>query len=550
MVPTVWELGDEYEYIWNASYLSGDSLLNVYDGFYGIGYSLFLILPLKFISSGAELIKACYILNLLFVLGTYVLINAVLAELNNNIKALYPVIAFTGCVMPYVISNAYKTICEDCFLFFFCLSIFLTIKLRKTSQFIYAFLASICLAFLYLVHIRALIIIACYFLYIIWITIENQNKNAHLYIFLLISLIILICLCHVAKSNVISYKQLNVANLSENQTIKNTIDESFIIERIRWFLNGIEDYAFCFCGKIYYSFYITAGLVFVWIDIGGKRISDAIKNKKRIGFRDEVFVLLVFIYFAMLVSITMTGTGADLAYAFYGRYYEFIFVLIVCLTLDDLTKGEFSPNKRFVFLFLVLEIFIQKETMAWVKSFIKETNIRPDTNRLNALTNLIEYDPNNVKVVFLMGVITVILLLLLLKLSGKNDYILIAVLIVFFLRVSIANVNEISQVHDKSSKDYEVAEYISEKLGKGEKIYFINDSSYKYDDFYSRMVVLLYGYDFEMIKTDNCSTAFDNIPEDTLFLIYNTSKSYEECAESKSLIMEGNSVLLFKNNIN
>ena len=65
---TVWELGDEAGYLWNAAYFTGtdwSSFASVY-AYSGYGYSVILI-PLFWIArNGIQLIRGAYIINIMY----------------------------------------------------------------------------------------------------------------------------------------------------------------------------------------------------------------------------------------------------------------------------------------------------------------------------------------------------------------------------------------------------------------------------------------------------------------------------------------------------
>ena len=110
--------------------------------------------------------------------------------------------------------------------------------------------------------------------------------------------------------------------------------------------------------------------------------------------------------------------------------------------------------------------------------------------------------------------------------------------------ISRANLDEISNIHSRGSEDYELVKYIVENID--EKVWIIDNESYIYPNFYSRIAVYLYNKDFEIIKEDENIGDINNViaPGD-FYLLYANAEELNDM-NGESIIYTGDTMTLYK----
>lgn len=540
-IPIMYELADEYEYVWNAGYLSGERLLDVYPAYYGIGYSLFLIIPLKLCSNGIELIYGCYLVNILFAYGTYWVVCVLLQKWTDKTDWKIPVISMISCLSPYISSSMFKTICENCLLFFFILSIYFTYEFICTFKNSYLIAGTVCILFLFFIHVRSLGVIACYTVFLCIFCFYEKLPKYKVCIPILILLFGGCLLILVVKADIVSYKQ----SVLTSGEIANTVTEHYFSDRVYWMIKESGGYVWCFICKCFYSCLATAGLLIFWCRNRFYEIKKVIKNGVRLTNKECVFLLISCMFLVTILEMTVVGMGGTIYFMFYGRYYEFILPLIFAIELLPEEMAQISKRRVNLPFWTICLLILTKRIIIWTSQYYGNTMLKKDTNRLSALSLIIGDGKENNIVILEMGVL-LFLCMIIYILCSKRKYVLFY-LFSLLMMFSFSNVNmsEVKRIHETGRLDYELVQYIQENNIK--KIYIIDDGSYKYDGFYSRIAMLVYDIDVEVINMRDdelTETVINTLDDNSYYLTYVTSERIQNMTNDP-IIAHGNSVDLY-----
>lgn len=544
ITPTVYELGDEYEYLWNAAFFTGRNWPDIYLEYYGYGYSVFLIPAIVFCKSGTGIIRAAYILNVLFIISIYCVFNGILCVISNSKKKIYyPIISFIACLSPYFFSNVAKVFCEICLSFFYSLDVLFIVLVLKRRRGIYYFCTGVVTAYLYAIHTRSIGIIVIYLglLYIDYILNRKELQKTILSIgIMMISILILFGI----KSYILDYK---VSLMEETTHFNNVIDGTFVFNRIMWLMSGISNYIGAFFAKIFYWFFATYGLVFLLIEyLKGDK-----EKKNRVEEREVIFFALS-VGVVSIILCNLNGTGGNAYYIIYGRYYEFSAPLLVCMGLYILFERQVIINiKKLIFQILCMTA-ICKGVMSWMYSFMADYMVEIDTNRLSYFSMLIKQTPDVLEVLFVALVIVIVLLFGYMEVLKKKlpQIVCMMALAVLSLLGGKNCIDSVSIIHERTQKDLSVANYLLNNcVNDIKKIYFLDDKSYVYDNFYSRILLLIKPLDLDVIEIDTNKENTELLSEleekDYLITYLGSNIAMEEMNEYYK-IMDGTSVTLYQ----
>lgn len=544
---TVWELGDEAGYLWNAAYFTGTdwrSFAAVYS-YYGYGYSVILT-PLFWISSnGIQLIQGAYIINIICVLGMYFIIIKLLMEMENKrVSVFIPIAAFCACMTPYIASNTLKVFCEVFLSFWYCLILLLLYYLLKEQKMKYAILLGISNAFIFFIHTRAIIVIGALILILFLGSIREKREYVKLFIvFLFVTSVVFIPL-YIIKQNIIDYKsifkQLEVATAKD----PNIINSDFILERMKWF--NPSNYFACFLLKILYSVYSTGAIILPGFVCMAKQICVTFKKRKdmkRTDYAASIVKLYLMVTFVlMLIVCTMNGTGNNLRYAIYGRYYEYVLPVLLSFCFYFFIAGKLK--EREIFMCVLLLVFIGIWACNWCTSYLTDQTILVDTNRSAAIAKAttIENDLRGVLWYILLSSVATLSCYAVIYKSKYGRWVIISLVVLILWGNTYICIDKIREIQDNQKGDTEIAEYLLENRDLN-RIYMIDDNSYVYPYFYSRMQILLKDIPLDVINPSDRGV----IENGAYILTYSATKLKESFPSDYKLIMNGRVFSLYQN---
>lgn len=498
---TVWELGDEAGYLWNAAYFTGtdwNSFASVY-AYYGYGYSVILTPLFWMAKNGIQIVKGAYIINIVCVLGMYFIIIKLLKNIGNKLYNLIPFIAFLTCIMPYVASNTLKVLCETFLTFWYSLLVLLLYLYLKKGKTIYAVLLGISGVFIFFIHTRAIVVTGMLGMTLFFAAVKK--RGLYLRNFLIFSSVAVIAffLLYGIKVDIINFKY-GIKGAEEVTTARNgnMVTTNYIFERLYWFWSEPQNVISVFCAKIFYSVIATGVILLPGLLCIGKQVWKKCIKEKFLGKTPEEFAglvikgFIVVTFVLMVAACAMNGTGNDIRYAFYGRYYEFTIPILFSFCMYLFLAEEKSISRKELFLCALFVILIGVGTWKWFVSYLDRQTISVDTMRISAITKAITVSED---IDGVMGylIMTSVAMLVIYFFIAKKKYgkgLTICFACVYLWSNTSLCIERVQEVHKESLGDTEVAEYILENMDT-QKIYMLDDNSYKYPYFYSRMQVLL-----------------------------------------------------------
>ena len=158
MIYAVWELMDEFGYLADAAYLSGNKWPFVTNFYYGYGYSLWLIPLFWIFDSGIAIIRGAIVINVLMTVALffvqYALLSKVCKDVNRNMLV---VCSFVLCFYPYIVASELKVICEVLVTLTIWLCGLLFYQALDTKKWYYFILMSLCAVYSFFVHTRSFV---------------------------------------------------------------------------------------------------------------------------------------------------------------------------------------------------------------------------------------------------------------------------------------------------------------------------------------------------------------------------------------------------------
>lgn len=538
---TVWELPDEAGYLWNAAFLSGkswDSVAN--QPYYGYGYSLFLIPAFYLFTNGTNLIIYAHFLNILFDLGSYILL-VVLAEkiLCEKYRNFSPLLSILPIISPHIVGQTFEVTCESCLFFFYVLIIYEIYNLFEKETFIHYVLVSILLSFAFFIHTRAIgIIIAAWITIIFWNRFVVKAKIKKLLLALFLFLLLFGAL-YLVKMQLVDYKQiLTSRNSTYSDSVENIINGNYIVQRIIWFINEPKIGYFCvFFIKILYSFFSTGGLLF-WVLLD---VFHIIKYKKCDSY-SLTTVIAVLAWFTTIILCVASGLGVNATYTIYGRYYEHTLQLLTLFGAINYLSSHRTLKTLYLVLSLFLVISLSKLSIEWLNQRGFLTIDTVDNNRIAAIGCIVE-NYTSVYQIFTIIAVTVTVMIILMSINVSHIKILIfSIIALLFMSNSVSALAMTDMANRNSEADVELADYIMNS-SCGMQLPILDDNSYIYFGYYSRLQVLLMNYELQIISYDEIPAFIENITDD-YFIIYSTSPIKNNLPEGIKVLKKGRAFYL------
>lgn len=538
---TIWELGDEAGYLANAAYFAGydwDGIRGLLS-YYGYGYSLFLIPLFIICKSGLDVIHGAMLVNVMFDIGTYLIITKLLIGFKNrNIsKISIPIIALIVCLLPYLTANTIKVFPESCSVFFYSFSLLNMRSFIAKKNVFNGIVLGFNLSVLFFVHTRLFVVIGVTFALVLF-AILITNKDWKKLIAVVVSFVLVYIVMYMIKNNILeSTRELASSdvvngNLLTGEYVGGTFERLFSIEAIRNLLLST-------IAKVFYTFYETFGMAFYAIFYIIKEIKQIVIEKKKYNVANlfvQTNIIASWIMMTLAVSVNYSGMDTNNAgYIFYGRYYECTVIALFALGIYMYIANGKDGSERYA---IVSSIFLFKMTLG-INDYIEGLILKLDTNRGAAWglsTNLVgnrEY----LQVVFVAGIILLTVIIFMAVIKKINKYIVLILLLILNLVNSKYALDTVVYYNKLAEADTYICEYILDDDYKDE-IYMLDDNAYVHRYFYVRMQALSKDNPIKVV-TDKFDVEINEIDANKYILTYHDSDHSKYSVDKMSLIMEG-----------
>lgn len=589
----VWELMDEFGYLADAAYLSGNQWPYVTNFYYGYGYSLLLV-PLFWIcDSGIEVIRGAIAINAIMVVALffvqYILMSKVCKKLNRNLSVLC---SFVLCFYPYIVASGMKVVCEVTLTLVVWLCGLLLYQALDTGKAGYYALLVACAAYGFFVHARS-IVFAGVLALTIGILLLFKRINWKQLVAMMITVVLVLALGFSVKSKVIEnvYTEANVQKLDEitnvsvekytgacrtasaletteidaeaieiinnsevletteedvlvteqgeeleekgNNSVNNLLSPSYIINRIWHVVSNFSIFhIYGFMCRNFYLFVGTLGMFHIGVFVALKDVFSEYKTQKKMSAEGAVKLLFaVAAIMAVLAVIVQAPYSFELpAYNFYGRYYEYIVGPMVFLGLDFCTRKKITFIGSVASLVLLLAFYCGTMNLA---NYLEIHDLPFDSFRLASISYFTE--EYYFRAVVKQAVVTIIVLMLLIVLLNyyKETRILIALLLMaLFMNNNEVIEAEILELQRVNYEDLDLVTFIQNYYDVDE-VYFLN-SGFRYPDAYAGLQPLLHKDDLIVLDGEES----DKIQSGELFITFHNNPYIEQMEQSLDFICE------------
>lgn len=382
---------------------------------------------------------------------------------------------------------------------------------------------------------------AVYFFSVLW------KKKKYLKYFLMCFFImgIVFLLLYSVKSEIIIYK--NILKQAEEITEKeaNLITAKYFFDRLNWF--DPVNYSACFITKIIYVIYATGTVLLPGSICMIKQIYSVLEESENTleDCAASIIKVLILLAFAvMIAACTFNGMGNDLRYAVYGRYYEFMLPPIFCFSLYSFISDPMRISRREIAVCIVVTLVMGMGTRVWCTSYLKDQSMFIDTNRIAAISKPISLSENMGEMLNYVTLSCGILLFCCMAFYKRRygEWLVILLTGIAIWGNTKACIDKIQEVQNNQAGDKEIAEYILSHR-EDENVYMIDDNSYKYIFFYSKLQILLKDIPLHVIKPEENKNIVDN----SYVLTYVSTKLKDSFLAEYEPLKSGSIFLLYYN---
>lgn len=534
---TLFELCDEAVYIWNAEYFLGKGsewqqiALTPY---YGYGYSFLLVPLVQFATTGVQLIRGAYVINVICVVGIFLILYKILTEISEIRYSLgIPFIAFASCLTPFIATNTIKILCEVFLAFWYCLVVLLLYLAFAYKKKIFFVLLGISGIYIFFIHSRAIVITLALFglLFIIGLTWQKQKYLKLVLLAIVIAAGALVIL-YTIKNNIIVYKE-GIKQVYE----ASTEDANLLSARFANLKYLMPTKSFlCFWTKVLYVIYASGGVI---LPGGICMIKNCVKSIKVLDLSDKKFaeivikIFIIFSFILMLIACTMLGQGGDIRTTFYGRYYEYMLPVIICICTYSILYECKTLSRKSVFGCAIFVVATGILTIYYCMNYLDTQRIIVDTARVAAVSKaIVSNNDLHSMLLYIVVISTGILFSYVLFFSKKYcRYLIIPIVVLVLWSNSTVCIDKIKEPHNNLKGDTEIAMYILE-CSDLDDVYVIEDDSLSEPD-YQRIQILL-----KNKKVNTISQEESEALNEHTYVLVSSKSEYPNYAGLK-LIMQG-----------
>lgn len=342
---------DEFGYWGSASFFAGYDWSEVIstNSYFSYGYGLILAILLLNIKNSIICFKAAIVLNAVFLIGLYLILKRIACSLFDGISHVY------CCVICLIATLYCATVCyagmslPECLLaFLFALNIYLLLLFIKKISWSRGVLIFIFSFYMYIVHMRTIVFLAMNILIVVAFLLKNSNGKIKKTIIKIGTLLVIVCLLYFGTNFIKTLVQSHAWKISSNEVVGN--DFSGQVSRIKYFLSkeGITDFIYNFCGRIFYFITSTYGFIMLFISNAVRSLND--KNESAaIKFFNLYLLLSIIGTIAISCIFSMKPTSTTVL--FYGRYCDNIMPVVVLAI--GLSLGKISKKNVVVCIFAI-----------------------------------------------------------------------------------------------------------------------------------------------------------------------------------------------------
>lgn len=545
---TVWELADEAGYLSNTAYFLGYDWGDVRAAmpYYAYGYSVFLIPVFAMAPTGVKLIQGAMWVNLAFVIGTYFIMIYLLEKVGKQEnRILTSVISFITCLSSYFCCNALKVNCETLSVFWYCLSVLVLHKAVGSGKKYWFIVLGVVTSYMFFIHTRMIILVFALVvtLFVVW---KVYDQKSIFMCFISWGIVFLVCFAgmYFVKNILVKYA-FSLENAGEITRI-NLVDNKYITDKlIRFFnLKNIKLYGMSFLAKIYYTIVASAGtVIFGYTCLIRSLLVEKTKRDEMQSYAVKLFLILGMTLMIVVCTLNEAGSLEDYRYFFYSRYYENTVMPVIAFSVLGLITIDWKSKVYFRCMLIEVCIGI---AVSMFKIYLHHSGIKADTARTPAFLWMIK-NTNNFQDMILLGTLVIagsIVIYFCVKKSKIKSMVLLFIVGMVTLGSTLSGMGIIREVHTEAMPDAKIAEFILENR-ENEEVYMIDEGSYAYPGYYSRMQVLLKDISLKVIQKDELDR-IKEIPDEAWVLTYKENLSGDLKLTEMQEVMKGSTFQLWR----
>lgn len=545
-------VGDEYGYWAAGAYISGLdwSEITSYNSYYGYGYGIILAALLKLHMSSIITYRLALFLNIIFIIGIYVIVYHMLNKFTVRYKiSIIVKVLLALFVSTYSGNLSYTqyTMPEVLIAFIYWILIFLAYRLLNKLTVYDSILFILLNIYLFSVHQRTIgiCLISCFFW--IYIVVKNKDKRRIIILSVLLGCLAILAVLWFKNNYQIAFFDGGQGkNLSVNDFAGQTSKFEALMS-----VNGIWMFIKSFAGKIYYllsSSYMLAGISALFIIT--KYLSIFCRHFKTKVNETTVFYLYILLNTVIMVgisSLSMMEYYGRFDMLFYGRYFEFTIAPLMLLGLIFIIYEECCYKKIIVCLTVICYLILTC-SMEYIIDYGRSTsNVFINCSGIADLLIFQNYRKFSLLFIAIRSCLWLALLFIIIYIAKSRKklypYTLILVLSVIVNITSYCYVYKegcLSWSVEQSNREVELAEFI-QNIGASDSLHYYiveNDVKADYLQFLLKdHTIHIFEYENEIYRlndSDYILTTLDTSLRKSLY-----SLGYKEYANSETLILWG-----------
>lgn len=314
-------------------------------GYYGFGYGILLAF-LFWLPNSVVMYRGAIVLNIMMVLGCYLIICSISRRLFPDIK--YTVIQFIGSVVSvytYHIVYSQMTQAEILLTFLFLLSCLQLIKFYESPSYMRMFFFSFLNVAMFATHFRTLVILMISSLLLMWSCIKKDIKVKYLCCFIMVIALGVVGTFYL-KSILVSSQYADI--VGSVQTHNDFSSRSGVLSSILT-LDGFVRLLLGIGTRLFYSGCATFGLFYYGLYSLSKDVMSCFFLKKN----DKYLFLKIYLLLSVIASIMISSMAmlypSRVDHILYGRYFENTIALIIAIGIYYVYKNKFMLKTFCIF---------------------------------------------------------------------------------------------------------------------------------------------------------------------------------------------------------